>query len=704
MIGLEPRANVLEKVIITGVARKDVEIGDGVNAFSLEGDALALSGSTLDAMKGLPGVTLDREGKVLLRGSDKVVVLINGKQSGLTGVDGQASLDSIPAANISRIEIINNPSSKYGSAGSAGVINLIMKDDAQKGWSGDFSFKYGVGVLEKTRADLPTDLGSYSQTPKYSPSFSVTYGNDYADYFMQGEVLVQEKLPNNEFTTRYYDDGRIIASQVPENREQTHWIIKLGTDQHLTSNDTLSISGLYDVEDHTDRAQVPFINVLSGERERYWYWTEKEQTGAASIAVDYKHAFGESGRELTSRIEYIRGWEDESYYLNEESSVRIGDDATHIEAVENSVPISVDYVHPVSNGRIEAGAKFQFRWIPITYDVTRGTNSVIYTGLGDTSDWSENIYAGYVNYVREGKHTVIEGGIRAEQTEVTYDISQENIYYPGNDAYDYFKVFPNVRLTWKLDSDASISAFYNARVDRPGEPELRIFPKYDDPELLKVGNPYLRPQYSKTFELAAKKGFDGYSVSAAIYQKTIEDYFQRIYAVDETNPNYDIVNKIYANTGKSTHNGIELIATAKPASWISISSSINAYRIKNDQSNVALLFPYPRDIELAASEGDTWDGKFNLDLKLPFDLEMRVTGVYYADRAIPQGHQKARSSLDFGLTKTLFDGSAELAFAVMDIFTDFGLDQSIDGVGFHADYFNGYETQTASLTLKFNIG
>jgi hypothetical protein len=98
-------------------------------------------------------------------------------------------------------------------------------------------------------------------------------------------------------------------------------------------------------------------------------------------------------------------------------------------------------------------------------------------------------------FIRESKKLDIEAGLRAEQTNVFYDLSPENIYYSQNDSYKYFNLYPNIRITYKINSNNSLSGYINKRVDRPGEPELRVFPKYDDPELLKVGNPYLRPQF-----------------------------------------------------------------------------------------------------------------------------------------------------------------------------------------------------------------
>ena len=71
---------------------------------------------------------------------------------------------------------------------------------------------------------------------------------------MQGELMLQDDLPNNEFTTRFYDDGRVIESQVPENREQYHYTVRLGADWKITPASALTISGIYDFERHVDVA------------------------------------------------------------------------------------------------------------------------------------------------------------------------------------------------------------------------------------------------------------------------------------------------------------------------------------------------------------------------------------------------------------------------------------------------------------------
>ncbi len=702
-IELNPSNEELGEVTVEA-KREILSSGLDKKTFSIEDNIAQSGGSVLDAMKTMPGITVDQEGKVLLRGSERVMVLIDGKQSSLTGFGNQKGLESIPASNIQSIEIINNPSAKYDATGMAGIINIVYKKESEKGLHGDFGLAYGMGAFTKPKADLPTELGSFSKNPKYIPSFGLNYRTEKIRLFLSSETMFLQHLPNNEFTTRFYDDGTSTASQVPENRRQQHYIVNGGMDWYIDKNNTITVSGIYDWESHVDTAQVPYVDLDTWKRYRIWHWNEEEITGYMNYALNVNHQFEEAGHEIDARVQYTKGWEDESYFLNDSSEIRVGKDATHILATEHTTNITLDYVRPLKSGRLEAGAKSQWRRLPVEYTITPGSNSIIYPGMGDWSDWGEDIYAGYINYILEKAKFDIEGGLRAEHTSVFYTIAPENIYYPKKkDSYNYFKLFPNVRLTLKLNEMNGISAFYNHRVDRPGEPELRIFPKYDDPELLKVGNPYLRPQFTQTFELSYKLRWESGSVFLSGYHRMIEDAFQRIYSIDDSNPNYSIVNKIYQNTGSGRNTGLELIFSQQIFDVWKISGNMNWYNNVIDAFQGVLYFPYERPFSIDAAEDKTWDMKINNQVDLESGWHFQLTGIYYAPKYIPQGKQLARSSIDLGVKKGILKGKGEITFSFSDIFNHFGIRQEINGDGFHAFYENYYETQVARLGFKYKF-
>jgi outer membrane receptor protein involved in Fe transport len=691
----------LDDIIVTG-EREEISGGLDRKYYSMSQNIAQSGGSVMDAMKAMPGVSFDQDGKVILRGSDRVIVLIDGKQSSLTGYGNQKGLDNIPANNIESIEIINNPSARYDANGMAGIINIIYKKERQTGLHGSAGFAFGLGALSKRKDDLPTDLGSYSPTPKYIPSLDLNLKREKLNFFLQSEILFQQRLPNNEFTTRFYDDGRVISSQVPENRTQTHYIIKGGIDYEFNSKNILTFSGIYDWESHVDTAQVAYIN-QDDIRTRYITWNEEEITGYMNYAVRYEHKFSEPGHTLQASLQYSRGWEDETYFLNDSSFVRPdGRDVTTVLGTEHITSGMIDYVKPTFSGRFETGAKIQIRNLPVEYEQQRDSLSMLYDGLGNWSKWGEKIYALYANWVHEKKSYDIEGGLRAEYTSVFYNLDESNIYYDENDAYNYFRVFPNIRFTFKLNDQNRFSAFFNQRIDRPGEPELRMYSKSDDHELVKVGNPYLRPQFTNSAEIAFQHYWNTGSIFISGFYRLIEDSFQRVYTEDSTSI-YDVVVKSYANTGQMHNIGLELILSQDITGSWKLSGNFNLYQINIEGYNGRLLFPYPHSFEIKEDSDLTWDAKIINTFKVNDDLQIQLIGLYFADKNIPQGIQFSRSSIDLGIKKSLWKGKGELTIAVTDVLNRFGLRQKIDGDGFIAEYQNFYETQTIRMACKYKF-
>ena len=243
----------------------------------------------------------------------------------------------------------------------------------------------------------------------------------------------------------------MIESQVPENREQYIYTVRLGSDFVVDARNTITVSGVHNYEHHVDVAQVPFILQATGQRERFWFWRESEGTGFTNATFDVTRRLGSPGHELSINLQYTRGKEDEAYFLNEESPVRIGTDDTHIIAIENTLPLSIDYTRPLPTGRLELGTKLQRRWIPVTYTVRRGVQSVIYPGLGEFSNWDENIFAGYANLVRITPRYTLEGGLRLEDPGVVRDSTREPLL-PGQRRVRLFRRVPEREADGESDA------------------------------------------------------------------------------------------------------------------------------------------------------------------------------------------------------------------------------------------------------------
>ncbi|MFO7668135.1 MAG: TonB-dependent receptor, partial [Bacteroidales bacterium] len=219
-IELEPSVSQLGEVQVTG-ERVTVSATLEKKSFNIDNNISQTGGSLLKAIQNLPGITVDTEGKIYLRGSDKVTVLIDNKQSSLTGYENQKGLDNIPASNIERIEIINNPSAKYDAKGMAGIVNIIYKKEQKYGFNGEIGLSAGVGEMTTRKENLPAIMDKYSFTPKLSPNLSINYRAKKVNIFLQSDGMVRKRVNTNEFSTRTYFDGVTpdIQSQFLENRE-----------------------------------------------------------------------------------------------------------------------------------------------------------------------------------------------------------------------------------------------------------------------------------------------------------------------------------------------------------------------------------------------------------------------------------------------------------------------------------------------------
>lgn len=701
-IELTESSENLSEVIIT--AKKDIVSSSlDKKSFNIENNISQAGGSAMDALRNLPGVTVDSEGKILLRGSDKVTVLIDGKQSSLTGFGNQNGLDNIPASNIERIEIINNPSAKYDSKGLAGIINIIYKKQNEKGFNGNVGLNFGLGELTSRKANLPNIMEKYAFTPKVNPSFNMNYRSKNINLFLQTDGIARRRVNTNEFTERIYTDGNPnINSQFLENRTQQLYNIKGGLDWFINDNNKITFYALFQDEYHIDRGHVPYDYASDGTRKRFWIWLEDENTRFINYAVNFSHNFKQEGHTLEAGFLYTKGGEDELFLFTDTSDLRNSTDETRLIVDEIVSDFNVDYTKPLSSGRIELGTRMTSRNIPISYKINPGTNSVLDPNLGEWSEYKENIYAFYTNLIHESEKLDIEGGLRIEQTTINYNIDPDNNYYTRNDAYNYFEFFPNVRFTLKLNKSNRISAFYNRRIDRPGEFELRPFPKYDDPEILKTGNPYLRPQFTETFEIGYKTKWREGSVYFAVFHRSINDIFERIFTNDNSTPN-TIINSIPQNLGKGSNLGFEITLEQNMNDIWNINGSFNWYANKINAFSGTSIYPSTQPFTFDESKGNTWNLKLNNNIKLPYKTDFQLSAVYYAPNIIPQGKIKERYSIDFGLKKQTMKGKGEVSISATDILNSFSIRKAIIGDGFNLTANNYYETQVITMGIKYKF-
>ena len=247
---------------------------------------IAQGGSAIDILQNVPSVTVDVDGSLSLRGSGNVIVLVDGKPSGLTGLDRQAVLDQIPASNIERIEVITNPSSRFDADGGAGIINIVLKKEQASGFNGNVQLnvgtrdKYNASVNVNARFKKLNLFGSYNfredRRFQYRVSERQNLFTDSVSYLAQRNDAIRRRVNNN---------------------------LRLGFDYTLSDHDNISASVLYRPGYSYD-SEFETFNTLNANRvslgQTFRTNEEREPQRGLDYKLGYRRTFNKEGRELTA--------------------------------------------------------------------------------------------------------------------------------------------------------------------------------------------------------------------------------------------------------------------------------------------------------------------------------------------------------------------------------------------------------------------
>jgi outer membrane receptor protein involved in Fe transport len=697
-VDLEEHSTTLTEITIEGKQDAVAETMEK-KVFKIDDNVNQRGGSLLQAMQNLPGITISHEGGVRLRGSDRVTLLIDGKQTALTGFGNQTSLDNIPASAIERIEVINNPSSKYDANGNAGIINIIYRKEVREGFNGKIGLAGGIGALWVKRENYPTIRPQYQGTPKINPSVSMNYRKRKINLFLQADDLYTKTLNKNEFVDRYYDNGDTVRQQTKRNRTTNIITGKGGFDLNLDERNTISASALFSSEKILDRGDEPFFNGDLSERLRLWKFLEDELKTTVTFSTNWQHKYLLPGRVLNVSYNYTFHREDEKYFFTNVMPAYTGEDSFKLLSDEHVSDMNVDYTHPLRYGRFESGVKFRFREIPTNMQFFPGLNSPLDVNAGGYANYNEIIPMAYGNYVFENKNFEAEAGLRVEYVNIQYHVDPNHNTYKS-DGYHYTQPFPNLRLSYKVNQNNTLSFFYTRRVDRPNEVDIRIFPKYDDAEIIKVGNPGLRPQFTSSFEAGYKVSSDNGYFYGAVYHKRTNATITRIAS---TQPGSTLIYNIFQNAANSEASGAEIIISQNIGKAVTLNLNLNGYYNTIDAFSV--INKYPSENIFTADAQQTFSGSVKLNglFHLPEKTDFQLSVVYAAPDVVPQGKTYTRFYMDAGVKKSIQNGRGEVFANATDIANTLRIKREVTGTGFRYVSNDYYETQVFRFGYSYKF-
>jgi hypothetical protein len=534
---------------------------------NVEASVTNVGSTALEVLEKSPGITVDKDGNISLKGKEGVLVLIDGRPTQLSGPDLANLLKSMQASQLDQVEIMTNPPARFDAAGNAGVINIKTKKNKQFGYNGSLTVGYGQGMYPKFNEGLNMNYRS--------GKFNV-FGNlshNYRKHF--NTLAIQRNLRHRDTKVleNYFDQEAKMLN------EGNSYNVKLGLDYSVTKNTTVGVvvNSWTNPSTFSNRNLTlisdPNQQLLSKTRARADY---KQSWKNFSTNLNFRTQLDTTGKELTADLDYIT-------YASRNNQVLINSyfDAHNIPSAKGDTLLGslpqdisiysgrIDYLQPLKKGaRFEAGLKSSI----VETDNNAQYDSIINGGMvhdfkrSNYFIYKENINAAYVNLSTPlGKKISAQLGLRLENTNATGTQVTTGQTFERN----YTQLFPTAFFQYKKDDKNNFGLNYGRRIRRPNYESLNPFIRFLDRYTYSQGNPDLKPQFSHNIELShTYKNFFtttlNYSKTTDIIQGVIEQRGQQAYAKQ-------------ANIAGMRQYGIAVSANSPITKWWTNSIYVNVF-------------------------------------------------------------------------------------------------------------------------------
>jgi len=493
-IRLEPFVTQLGEVVVT-TTRPVVEVKPDKTVFNIEGTINAIGENAIDLLRKAPGVVVDNNDRLMLLGKNGVRVYVDGKQSQLGGDDLANYLRSLQSNQIEAIEIITQPSSRYEADGNAGIINIRLIKDKGLGTNATVSVAHAQAMHGRSNANVNFNNRSRRLNVFGNANYALGANSSYQHF---------ERTTPTSFT---FQDSKGKS-------EWDNGSLRLGADLSVGRNATagLLLDGYQNAHDYTsttetyvsDDAQSSPYLLLLGKSANHRSRTNYNVNG------NYRYD-DKKGTVFNADIDYGSFTSDgDSYqpnYYFDAGTGELQDTRIFTSDAPTTIDIrtlKVDYERPLMKGQLGAGLKLalidtdnDYRFFDLVDD-----DPVLNPDISNRFQYEENVNAAYLNYNRSLKKLSFQLGVRAEYTRSTGELLA---YKPQGDEVvqrDYLDLFPSGGLTFQASQNHSLRLTYSRRIDRPNYQDLTPFEFRLDELTFQKGNPFLRPQYTNSFQLS----------------------------------------------------------------------------------------------------------------------------------------------------------------------------------------------------------
>src|SRR6056297_3380209 len=611
--------------------------------FNVGKDLTSAGNNAADILNNVPSVNVDTEGNVSLRGSGSVRILVNGKPSGLLSAGETEALLRMQGDIIESVEVITNPSARYEAEGEAGIINIILKKNKDKGFNGSFGTTIGY----------PTQIGA---------SYNLNYRHQKLNFFSNFGLDYRRAPGGGNSEQRFFNNGTLtdfFTSETDQTRGGLGGYVQGGLDWNISEKNLLTATLLYRSGEDRNDATVIYRDFDASQtllNKTTRNTVENETEHNLEAAVNFTKTFDQQDRKWTVDFKYILDDDTEiaDYVQNE-----LETDETLIQRSSNTEDettflFQTDYTHPLTESlTLEGGMRIDLRTVNNDFIVEEEKENTFdpLPEFNDQLQYTEDIYAAYLIGGYEWGAFSTQVGLRLEVSDITAALLDSETQ---NDQ-DYTNLFPSLNLSYKATEKDQVQISYSRRISRPYFRRLLPFSNYNNPRNNSIGNPNLRPEFTHSGELGYLRYFGKGTFLASLYYRLTEGVIERI--ILPSNDGTTIRYPVNLATRKSA--GLEFNFSYDILDSWDITSDLNFFR-----SSTRGVF---EGTEYAA-DTYTWSGQINSNWDLSSKWKIQSSFDYRAPEITTQGRRLAIYSWDLGGSVDILNGKATLTLMARDIF------------------------------------
>jgi outer membrane receptor protein involved in Fe transport len=681
-ITLAASTEQLDEVTVSA-ERPAMEVQTDRTVYNTNRQLVTAGGSARTVLNDLPSIQVDIDGSISYRGSEGVVVHINGEPTSLSGQSLASFLQSLSAASVERVEVIPNPSAKQEPEGAAGIINIVLKRNRAAGWSGGVT----AGVGNNSAYNGSANLGYQSGPWRF-------FGN-------YGFRTDADEAGGSRFRRNLTADPTVLLDQSStQSEDDRSHTLNMQAEYRPTDATTLSVETVFSTDSETQDERTNYSReTAAGTLLERFARLSDGTNGERSIdtRLSLQQTFGpDHSLDAELRFEAESESEEELYTeraLTADQALgsmqeRERDDMSE---TETEGTLEVDYTRPFgADVMLEAGYQGELRTqrsdqVFETLNPATDAFEVAQTDFFDYEDQTHALYSQIATPLIGNVETKV--GLRAEQTFRTFRLRGRDASFDKS----YFNVFPSAFLTYKPNEFYQARLSYSKRMRRPGTWQLDPVSDNDDPTYERIGNPQLEPEYVHSFELSFTRQWEPATLSITpFYRQTVNEIERR-----EQLRSDGVTVLTFENFASSSSYGVELVTSLQVQDWVRGNLSVNANRVVTDASNVST------DL---SNDAMAYSGRANLTFPVGPGLNLQVSQYYRAPMDIAGGEIDARMSSDVALQKELFDGQGSLSLRASDVFDamNFNIERQLDT--FYARSTRDWSQREVVVTFSYSFG